>query len=202
MANPTSQTTEATYADVEALPEHVVGELIEGELIVSPRPAPRHALAASTLLAELHTPFQRGQGGPGGWWILFEPELHLPRKRGKGFNALVPDLAGWRKERMPALPQEAAFTLPPDWICEVRSISTAKNDLKKKLPEYARHGVPYVWYTDPDARTLSIFKLAGGLYQLVITHSDDDRVRAEPFEAAELDLLALWGETRPTGEET
>src|SRR5512142_1943672 len=108
----------ATYDDLLGLPSHVVGELLEGSLVVSPRPASRHARAASGLGGELHGPFQRGRGGPGGWIILDEPELHL------GGNVLVPDLAGWRRERMPQLPDVAAFELAPDWVCEVLSAST------------------------------------------------------------------------------
>ena len=178
----------ATYADLEALPGNVVGELIGGELHVSPRPAAPHTVAASRLGGELSGPFDRGRGGPGGWILLHEPELHL------GEDALVPDLAGWRRERMPRPPRTAAFTLAPDWVCEVRSASTAALDRAIKLPVYAREGVRHVWLVDPEARTLEVFLLEEGRYTLLVTHAGSALVRAEPFEAIELELAFLWGE--------
>lgn len=178
----------ATYADLEALPAHVVGELIAGELYASPRPAAPHAVAASVLGVELGGPFHLGRGGPGGWVILSEPELHF------GQDALVPDLAGWRRERMPRVPRTAAFTLAPDWLCEVRSPSTAALDRTIKLPVYAREGVRHVWFVDPDARTLEVFRLEGTRYLTLATHTGSVRVRAEPFEALELELAPLWDE--------
>jgi Uma2 family endonuclease len=176
----------ATYADLEALPEHVVGEIVDGELHVSPRPAPKHATAESRLQGELSGPFDRGRGGPGGWRILIEPELHL------GADVLVPDLAGWRRERLPSVPEEAFFSLRPDWICEVLSPSTARFDRRDKLPVYVRAGVPFAWLIDPLARTLEVLKLESERWTLVRTYGNDDRPRAEPFDAIELDLPALW----------
>jgi Uma2 family endonuclease len=179
----------ATYADLEALPPHVVGEIIAGELHVSPRPAALHALASSRLGGELLGPFDRGRDGPGGWIILDEPELHL------GEDVLVPDLSGWRKERMSQPPRTAAFTLAPDWVCEVLSPSTAAWDRASKLPVYAREGVRHIWLVDPVLRTLEVFRLDGERYTLLITHAGKASVRAEPFEAFELELAYLWGET-------
>jgi Uma2 family endonuclease len=178
--------TPATYDDLLALPEHVVGEIVDGELYVSPRPAPRHAVASSALGGELGPPFQRGRGGPGGWWILDEPELHL------GTDVLVPDLAGWRRVRMPVIPDTAFFTLAPDWVCEVVSPKTGRLDRLKKLPVYAREGIGHLWLVDPLQRTLEVLRLDDGRWTIVATHGDDDRVRAEPFEAVELELSALW----------
>jgi Uma2 family endonuclease len=178
----------ATYADLEALPEHVVGELIAGELHVSPRPAVPHAVAASRLGGGLSSAFDEGRGGPGGWIILDEPELHF------GEDVLVPDLAGWRRERMPRPPRTAALTLAPDWVCEVLSPSTAALDRGIKLPVYGREGVRHVWLMDPEARTLEVFRLEEARYVLLVTHTGLARVRAEPFEALELDLSFLWGE--------
>jgi Uma2 family endonuclease len=178
----------ATYADLEALPEHVVGELIAGELYVSPRPAAPHTVAGSRLGGELSVRFDRGSGGPGGWIILFEPELHF------GEDVLVPDFAGWRRERMPRPPRTAAFTLAPDWVCEVLSPSTAALDRGVKLPVYAREGVRHVWFVDPEARTLEVLQLEGGRSMLLATYTGLARVRAEPFEAIELELAFLWGE--------
>lgn len=176
----------ATYADLEALPPNVVGELVGGELHVSPRPAAKHAAASSQLGGELYGPFGKGRGGPGGWIILDEPELHL------GADALVPDLAGWRRARMPELPDVAAFTLAPDWVAEVLSPSTARLDRVGKLPVYAREGVGHVWLIDPVAQTLEVFRLDGARYALVLTAGGDAVVRAEPFDAIELALPALW----------
>jgi len=182
----------ATYADLEALPPHQVGEILGGELFVSPRPAPRHAVASSALGGELFGPFQRGRGGSGGWWILDEPELHL------GPDVLVPDLAGWRRERMPHIPDASFFTLAPDWVCEVLSPSTAKVDLVRKLPRYAEAGVRHAWLIDPVLLALEVFRVEEGRWVLLSTFTGNDRVRAEPFESIELELEALWLSS-PTG---
>jgi Uma2 family endonuclease len=179
----------ATYDDVLDAPPNVVAEVIAGVLHTHPRPAPRHSDAASVLGMDLGGAFHRGRGGPGGWWILDEPELHL----GADPDIVVPDLAGWRRERLPALPDAAFFTLPPDWVCEVLSPSTARLDRTEKLPVYARERVPHVWLVDPDALTLEVFALDGASYRLVATHGGDRRVRVAPFEAIELELGALWG---------
>jgi len=178
----------ATYADLEALPAHVVGELIAGELFVSPRPAAPHTVAASRLGGKLSSQFDWGDRGAGGWIILLEPELHF------GEDVLVPDWAGWRRERMPRPPRTAAFTLAPDWLLEVLSPSTAALDRSAKLPVYAREGVRHVWFVDPEARTLEVLRLEGTRYTLLVTHTGLARVRAEPFEAIELELGFLWGE--------
>ncbi len=176
----------ATSADLEALPAHVVGELIAGELHVSPRPAVPHAVASSRLGVLLGGPFDLGRGGPGGWILLDEPELHF------GEDVLVPDMAGWRRERLPQPPRTAALTLAPDWLCEVLSPSTAALDRGAKLPVYAREGVRHVWLVDPLARTLEVLRLEGAHYTLLGTSTGTASVRAEPFEALELDLSVLW----------
>jgi Uma2 family endonuclease len=177
----------ASHADLEALPENVVGELIAGELYVSPRPAAPHAVASSRLGVILGGPFDLGEGGPGGWFILDEPELHL------GEDVLVPDLAGWRRERMPTVPCSAAFSLVPDWVCEVLSPSRARLDREVKLPVYAREGVSHIWLVDPDRRTLEVLRLFRGSYGALGLYRGATRVRAEPFEALELKLSILWG---------
>lgn len=181
----------ATYQDLLRVPEPMVAEIVGGELYVSPRPAVRHALATSTLGIELGNPFQRGNGGPGGWWILDEPELHLAR------DVLVPDLAGWRRERLPTLPATAALELAPDWICEVLSPATAHLDRTRKLPAYARAGVAHAWLVDPAARTVEVLGLDRGGWRVLLAGGDEDILRLPPFDAIELDLLGLWGETRP-----
>jgi Uma2 family endonuclease len=133
-------------------------------------------------------PFDQGRGGPGGWFVLFKPESHLHE------DVLVPDLAGWRRERMPRTPRTAAFTLAPDWVCEMLSLSSMALDRAAKLPVYAREGVRHVWLVDPEARTLEVFRLEGEHYSLLATHAGLARVRAEPFDAIELELAFLWGE--------
>jgi len=178
----------ATYDDLLQVPAHRVAEIVGGDLHVSPRPASRHALAASLLGSDLIGPFHRGRGGPGGWWILFEPELHL------GGDVLVPDLAGWRRGRMPEFPDAAAFTLVPDWVCEVVSPSTERLDRAGKMPAYARDAIPHLWLLNPLTRTLEVYRLAEGRWLLLATHEGAARVRAEPFDAVELDLAPLWGE--------
>ena len=183
----------ATYADLERLPENMVGEILDGELFASPRPASPHAVAASNIGGELYGPFGRrgGGGGPGGWWFLLEPELHF------GQDVLVPDLAGWRRERMPRVPDVKAFELPPDWVCEVISPSTARIDRTRKARIYARAGVRHRWYVDPLARTLEVFRLQDRQWLQVAEYDGDVRVRAEPFDAIELDLTHWWLEPDP-----
>jgi len=178
----------ATYEDLLQVPPHRVAEIIDGDLHVSPRPASRHALASSALGSELGPPFHRGRGGPGGWWIIDEPELHF------GDDVVVPDLAGWRRERLPEFPDTPAFSLAPDWACEVVSPSTERLDRAKKMPVYAAAGVPHLWLVNPTACTVEVYRLADGRWLLLATHEGAQRVRAEPFEAVELDLAPLWGE--------
>jgi Uma2 family endonuclease len=183
---PTPPKKPATYQDILDLPEHQVGELVDGDLHVSPRPAARHAKVSSALGMVIGTPFQLGQGGPGGWWILDEPELHL------GHDVLVPDLGGWRRERMPRIPDVTYFELAPDWVCEVLSPSTAKLDVERKLPRYARAGVRHAWVIDPVHRVLEVFRQEHERWVLVSAFGGDATVRAEPFADAELKLGALW----------
>ena len=179
----------ATYEDVLNAPENKVAEILDGELFLSPRPSPRHAVAASEIGMVLGNPFHRGSGGPGGWWILDEPELHL------GDHVVVPDLAGWRRERMPAMPDEAFFTLAPDWVCEVLSPSTERIDRSRKLRIYAEAGVQHAWLLKPSDRTLEVLHLREGAWTIVGVCSGSDVVRIKPFEAIELELGRLWADT-------
>jgi Uma2 family endonuclease len=178
----------ATYEDLVALPDALVAEIVNGELHASPRPAPRHALAGSAIGGRLVQPYQDGAGGPGGWWILDEPELHLGR------DVLVPDLGGWRRSRLPRLPETAYFPLAPDWICEVLSLSTAQLDRAKKLGIYAREQVAHAWLIDPLARTLEVLRLEVGRWVILGTHAGSEVVRAEPFAETDLELDALWAD--------
>jgi Uma2 family endonuclease len=186
----------ATYDDLLKVPDLLVAEILDGELFTSPRPAVPHAHASSVLRGVLD-PFDRrggGPGGSGGWWILFEPELHF------GADVLVPDLAGWRRERMPVLHNVAYVELAPDWVCEVVSPSTARIDRVRKVPIYAREGVGHVWLVDPLQQTLEVFRLEGRRWVLMSTHGGAELVRSEPFEALELDLSRWWLE--PESEQT
>ena len=177
----------AVYEDLFTIPEHHVGQILHGTLHSHPRPAMPHAQASSELGSDLNQRFGRGRGGPGGWIILDEPELHL------GADILVPDLAGWRRARMPEVPRNAFLKLAPDWVCEVLSPSTAKLDRGPKREVYARENVAHLWFVDPEARTLEVLSLDGATYRLIHTFSDDALVRAEPFDEVELELGWLWG---------
>ena len=176
----------ATYQDVLDAPAYRVAEIVDGTLYTQPRPAPRHAVASSRLGIDLGGPFDRGRGGPGGWWILDEPELHL------GEDILVPDLAGWRRERMEELPDTAYFTLAPNWACEVLSASTRRLDLHEKRPVYAREGVGHLWLVDPADRTLEAFELREGQWVLIASAKDDDPISIRPFDAITFSLGDLW----------
>ena len=168
------------------MPDHLVAEIIDGELITHPRPAASHALAASALGGELFGAFHRGRGGPGGWVILDEPELHLHG------DIIVPDIAGWRRERMPEIPEAAAFELAPDWACEVLSASTIAVDRVRKMHIYGRENVGHVWLVDPVARTLEVYRRLVENYEVIGAWSDAAVVRAEPFAELELELGVLW----------
>ncbi len=184
---PTSQPRRNTYADLMELPEHITGELIDGQLHAYPRPAPKYIWASSHLGAELVGPYQKHHAGREGWWILDRPELHL------NGNVLVPDLAGWRRERLPKLPETAWFDFAPDWVCEVLSPSTARLDRSEKMPLYAAAGVSHLWLIDPDPRTLEVYqRQTDGHWLLLTTLADAAEVCQPPFDATTFDLTVLW----------
>lgn len=176
----------ATYEDLCAVPDNYVAEIFDGELYASPRPALPHTRAASVLGVELGSAFDRGLRGPGGWIILYEPELHF------GNDVLVPDLAGWRRSRMPAVPPDAYLTPAPDWVCEVLSPSTEPLDRNQKLRIYARERVAHAWLVDPLRRMLEVFALEANTWAPPAVHEGAGKVRAKPFDALELELGALW----------
>jgi Uma2 family endonuclease len=176
----------ATYEDLCDVPDNFVAEMVDGELYATPRPALPHARAASVLGGELMGPFDRGRGGPGGWVILNEPELHF------GKDVLVPDLAAWRRERLPAVPAEPYLTLAPDWVCEVVSASTEALDRGKKLRVYGHNGVTHCWLIDPLRQALEVLSLESRGWTLLARHEGRGNVRAVPFDAIELELGALW----------
>lgn len=185
----------ASYADIEALPPNMVGQIIYGALHAHPRPAPRHAVVAHELDVELGPPFGRGRGGPGGWRFMVEPELHL------GPHVVVPDVAGWRVERLTPFPETAYIDTPPDWLAEILSPSTQALDRTDKLPVYAEFGVKHCWYVDPLARTLEVMELtASGKWLLAATFKDADAVTAPPFEVHTFALDVLWVPDAPASE--
>lgn len=178
----------ATYADVLAAPEDKIAEVIHGVLHLSPRPGISHTAAGSAIGDELGPPFKRGRGGPGGWVILDEPELHLDS------HILVPDLAGWKRERVPLLANEPYIDIVPDWVCEILSPSTSRRDRTEKRPLYASYGVSYLWMVDPANRSLEVFQLINGRWTDAGTYVDNARPRAVPFDAIEFELGNLWAD--------
>ncbi len=188
MSDQAGKPRRATYQDVLDAPEHQVAEIINGVLHLSPRPGGPAAAVNTALGTELGPPFHRGRGGPGGWLLLLEPELHLTDE------IVVPDHAGWRRERLSVVPAGAYFSLAPDWICEVLSGSTEKTDRAEKMAIYASFGVKHAWLVHPRRRTLEAFRLHEGKWLTIAVHKDDDRVRIEPFDAIELDLAVLWAD--------
>lgn len=176
----------ATYEDLLAAPEHLVAELIDGELYTWPRPRQRHAGVALRLGGRLERAFDTGDDGPGGWTILMEPELRLHE------DALVPDLAGWRIERAPTDLDATRIDIAPDWVCEVHSPSTRRFDRVKKMAIYARHEVEYAWLIDPIDRTIEVKHLQSGYWTDLAVYSEG-LIRAQPFDAIELDLDKIWG---------
>ncbi len=177
----------AAYEDLFTIPDHTTGQIIGGELIVTPRPSRRHAKAASALSGELTPPFDFGRGGPGGWIILIEPEIQL------GENIIVPDLAGWRKERFPTSEDHNWISAVPDWICEIISPNTTRMDRITKMSIYRDCGVPHVWLVDPIHKTLEVFGLQqSGAWVTLGLHAETEAVRAEPFREIEMALGNLW----------
>jgi Uma2 family endonuclease len=176
------------YEQLLALPEGLVGEIIAGQLRAQPRPSGPHALASSRLGSDLEGPYGRGRGGPGGWWIIDEPEVHFV----VDVEVVVPDLAGWRRARMPVLPEGHRFEVVPDWVCEIFSPATKSADREEKMPLYARYGVRHAWLVDPRARTLEAYGLADGKWAPLGLFRDDDPVSVAPFEAVTVRLADLW----------
>ncbi|MBS3651320.1 Uma2 family endonuclease [Pseudaminobacter sp. 19-2017] len=184
----------ATYADLEAVPPHLVAEIIDGELMTHPRPSFRHGGTASALNIRLGNAFQfGGAGGPGGWIFVAEPELKL------GSQILVPDIAAWRRDRLTTYPKTNYVETVPDWVCEVLSASTERRDRTVKMRIYAEAGVPYLWIIDPRQQILETFELLEGRWTKFGAWNSDDQVRAPPFDAISFSLADLWPLDRPLG---
>jgi Uma2 family endonuclease len=186
-----AQLKPSLYEQLEALPEGLTGEILNGLLYTQPRPAGPHVFAASELGYELVGPFERGRGGPGGWWIIDEPELHFIRDT----EVAAPDLAGWRRQRLPTIPQDHRFTVVPDWVCEVLSPSTEGVDREVKMPIYARFGVSFAWLVDPRDRTLEAYALVAGVWRELGRFAGGGQVSVAPFDAVAIRLEDLWAPT-------
>ncbi len=184
----------ATYQDVLDAPDGMRAEILDGELVMQARPMPEHDFVSGALNEILRSTFQRGRGGPGGWWIVAEPELHFGNP---DFRTSNPDLAGWRKERMPAIQARERYKIVPDWVCEILSPSTARSDRMKKMPIYADVGVKHLWLADPSTRSLESYALANDGWLLLATYGEEGEATIPPFEAMPLPLADLW---LPEGE--
>jgi Uma2 family endonuclease len=184
-------TKPATYTDIEALPKHLVGEILFGHLITHPRPVRRHGGAGSALGVAVGGPYQFGAGGPGGWVFIDEPELHL------GPHVVVPDLAGWRRERITEPADKAFFEVAPDWVCEILSPSTEKYDKGDKRRIYALYGVDHLWHLDPRSKVLEVFARQEKSWLLTHTFIDEEEVNAPPFDQLTFSLGLLWPFDQP-----
>jgi Uma2 family endonuclease len=183
----------ATYADVEAAPENLVAEIINGELMTHPRPSFRHSATASALHIAVGGPFQKAVGGPGGWIFFIETEFKF------GDDLLVPDVAGWRVEHFPGEPEQNYFTSSPDWVCEILSGSTEKRDRTLKKRIYADAGISHMWLIDPRLQVLETFRLDEGEWKTAGAWNSADEVRAAPFDAISFSLADLWPLDKPLG---
>lgn len=176
------------YDDLLDLPDSVTGEILAGQLYAHPQPGGKHVLVASNLVVEIGGPYHRGRGGPGSWWILQEPEVHLSMND----EVVVPDVAGWQKERLPEIPDSNKFTVLPDWVCEILSPSTSSIDREIKKPLYAQYGVRYLWLVSPEDKELEAFKLIDGDWKTQGMFDASDHVAVEPFDSAAFRLRDLF----------
>jgi Uma2 family endonuclease len=187
--SPQSLKKVSLYDRLLALPAGLTGEIINGQLRTQPRPAWPHILAGSRLGADIESAYGRGRGGPGGWWIVDEPEIHFVLDS----EVTVPDIAGWRRERMPAPPEGHKIQVVPDWVCEIFSPSSKSTDREEKMPLYAHHGVDFAWLVDPKTRTLEVYERIDAAWRPLGMFRDDDTVSAKPFDAITIHLTDLWG---------
>jgi Uma2 family endonuclease len=176
-----------TLADLDALPPGIVGEIIEGVLYTMTKPRMRHQRATLRIGSGVGDPFDMGRGGPGGWWIVPEPGIELPST-----PEISPDVAGWRRERMPEMPVDEPIRLVPDWVCEILSPTTRRHDMLRKQPYYARVGVAFLWLVDIDARVLTAHRLESSGWHIIGTYSDETEVRIAPFDAVPLNVTDWW----------
>jgi len=182
-----------TLADLDALPPGVVGEIIEGVLYTMTKPRMRHQRTGLEIGSSLLGPFDHGHHGPGGWWIVTEPGIELPNET----KEISPDVAGWRRERMPEMPVDEPIRVVPDWVCEILSKTTRRHDQLVKMPYYARVGVAYAWVADVDERVLIAYRLESGAWRMTGTYSDETEARIEPFDAVTLNVASWWPPSKP-----
>jgi Uma2 family endonuclease len=176
-----------TLADLDALPPGIVGEIIEGVLYTMTKPRMRHQRTGLEIGSGLLGPFDHGFGGPGGWWIVTEPGIELPNT-----PEISPDVAGWRRERMPEMPVDEPIRLVPDWVCEILSPTTRRHDMLHKQPYYAKIGVPIMWLVDIEARVLTVHRLESSHWVTIGTYSDEIEARIAPFDAVPLNVTRWW----------
>jgi Uma2 family endonuclease len=184
-----------TLADLDALPPGIVGEIIEGVLYTMTKPRARHQRTTWTVGGRIGEPFDRGRGGPGGWWIVTEPGIELPDTL-----EISPDAAGWRRERMPELPVDEPIRVVPDWVCEILSPTTRRYDQSVKMPYYAKVGVPFLWLVDIDARVLTVHRLESSDWCIIGTYRDETEARIAPFDAVPLNIADWWPPVAPTSQ--
>jgi Uma2 family endonuclease len=182
-----------TLADLDALPPGTVGEIINGVLYTMTRPRARHQRTMTRIGSAVGEPFDMGHGGPGGWWIVTGPGIELPNT-----PEISPDVAGWRRERMPELPGDEPIRLVPDWVCEILSRTTRRHDQLIKMPYYAEVGVPYSWIVDLEARVLTAQRLESRHWVTIGTYSDETEARIAPFDAVPLNVADWWPPAVPT----
>jgi Uma2 family endonuclease len=176
-----------TLADLDALPPGIVGEIINGVLYTMTKPRMRHQRTTTGIGADLLGPFDLGRGGPGGWWISIEPGIELPNT-----PEISPDVAGWRRERMPEMPGDEPIRLVPDWVCEIFSKTTRRHDQLVKMPYYAEVGVAYAWTVDLEARVLTAWRLESRHWVTIGTYSNETEARIAPFDAVPLNVADWW----------
>ncbi len=199
-----------TYEDILALDEKLHAELLDGMIYIdgvplgsvvptvgmAPAQLPRHAKSQRVLGKIIGGPFDddHGDGGPGGWWIFIEVDVLLAS------GTVRPDLSGWRRERLPQ-PDVRPIATRPDWVCEIISPTSIRQDRVAKRRAYAKAGIPHYWIVDPDARTLEALELQSDRWLEVGTWSEGDVARIAPFEPVEVPVgrLFLPPETRPEG---
>jgi Uma2 family endonuclease len=200
MSTPKPSSKLATLADLDALPPGIVGEIIEGVLYTMTKPRAPHQRTTLKIGGSIGDPFDDGRGGPGGWWIITEPGIELPNNT----KEISPDVAGWRRERLPKLPRKEPIRVVPDWVCEILSPTTRRHDLLHKLPYYAKVGVAHLWFVDLEARVVTVQRLEAGRWVTIGAYSDETEVRIEPFDVVMLNVASWWppaGSVEDDGEE-
>ncbi len=176
-----------TYEDLHAIPENMLGEIINGKLVVTPRPGRKHGYVATTLIEQVGPAYHGGRGGPGGWIFIVEPEIIL------GKHIMVPDVAGWKSGRFPREEETNPISAVPDWVCEI--LSSPKGELcdrSEKMPIYARYGIPHAWLINPTIQSLEAYRLEHGRWSTLGVFGERQRAPIEPFAEIELDLGEFW----------